>query len=45
MMMVWRDLQALKEFAGENWQEAVIDPDEVHLLKEAHTYHYEMGQI
>jgi heme-degrading monooxygenase HmoA len=41
MTTVWRDLDALKGFAGENWQNAVIDPDEAHLLKETFVHHYE----
>ncbi|MHC4768486.1 MAG: antibiotic biosynthesis monooxygenase, partial [Planctomycetota bacterium] len=28
MITTWRDLDALKGFAGENWTEAVIDPRE-----------------
>jgi quinol monooxygenase YgiN len=40
MVMVWRDLNALKGFSGENWQNAVIHPDEKHLLKETYVYHY-----
>jgi hypothetical protein len=43
MMMVWRDLDALKGFTGENWHQPVIHPDEVHLLKETHLYHYELA--
>jgi hypothetical protein len=42
MVMVWRDLAALKGFAGENWRQAVIHPDEAHLLKETHVHHYEL---
>jgi hypothetical protein len=45
MVMVWRDLEALKGFAGENWREAVIHPDEAHLLKETHVHHYELARI
>ena len=41
MVTVWQDLDALKGFAGENWQNAVIDPDEVDLLTETFVYHYE----
>lgn len=40
MVMVWRDLDALKGFSGESWQQAVIHPDEKHLLKETFVYHY-----
>ena len=40
MVMRWRDLDAVKKFAGENWQTAVIDPEEARLLKETFVYHY-----
>lgn len=38
--MRWRDLEAVKQFAGENWQTAVIDHEEARLLKETFVYHY-----
>ncbi len=41
MVMHWKDLESIKRFAGENWQQARIDPDEAHLLKETYVYHYE----
>jgi heme-degrading monooxygenase HmoA len=44
IVMVWRDLNALKGFTGEGWQEAVIHPDEVHMLKETHVHHYDLAQ-
>ena len=40
MVMVWRDLDALKGFAGEDWRTAVVLPDEAHMLAETHVYHY-----
>jgi heme-degrading monooxygenase HmoA len=40
MTTTWESLDALKGFAGENWQEAVIDPREAPLLQEVHVYHY-----
>ncbi len=40
MTMHWRDLDAIKAFAGEDWQHARILPEEAHLLKETHIYHY-----
>jgi heme-degrading monooxygenase HmoA len=40
MVMVWRDLGALKRFAGDDWERAVIHPEEAHLLKETHVHHY-----
>jgi quinol monooxygenase YgiN len=44
MVMVWRDLDALKGFTGDNWQAAVIHPDEAHLLKETHVHHYGLAK-
>jgi heme-degrading monooxygenase HmoA len=44
MVMVWRDLDALKGFTDENWQAAVIHSDEADLLKETHVYHYDLAQ-
>jgi heme-degrading monooxygenase HmoA len=41
MTTVWSDLESLKEFAGENWADAVIDPAEAHLLRETFVHHYE----
>lgn len=41
MTTVWKDLEALKGFAGENWHEAVIDPDEADLLCETFVHHYQ----
>ena len=43
MIMVWKDVESLKGFAGEQWQEAVIDPDEKDLLMETFVYHYELA--
>ena len=40
MIMHWRDMQAIKQFAGDNWQQAVILPEEAHILKETYVYHY-----
>lgn len=45
MVMAWRDLEALKQFTGEKWREAVIHPDEAHLLKATHVYHYRLAQV
>jgi quinol monooxygenase YgiN len=41
MITVWRDVEALKSFTGEHWQEPVIDPEEVDLLSEVFAHHYE----
>jgi len=38
---VWEDVESIRAFAGEHWQEAVIAPDEEHLLKDTWIGHYE----
>ena len=45
VVTVWRDLESLKGFAGENWQNPVIDPDEVDLLSKTFVHHYESAFI
>ena len=39
---VWEDVDSIQAFAGERWQEAVIAPDEEHLLKDTWIRHYEV---
>ena len=39
---VWEDVDSIRAFAGEGWQEAVITPDEEHLLRDAWIAHYEV---
>ena len=39
---VWEGVESIRAFAGERWQEAVITPDEEHLLKETWIGHYEV---
>jgi heme-degrading monooxygenase HmoA len=39
---VWEDVDAIRAFAGERWQEAVITPDEEHLLKQTWIGHYDV---
>jgi DNA-binding winged helix-turn-helix (wHTH) protein/heme-degrading monooxygenase HmoA len=36
----WRDLDAIRTFAGERWYEAKILPGERDLLRSAHVHHY-----
>jgi heme-degrading monooxygenase HmoA len=38
---VWEDVESIRAFAGERWQETVITPDEEHLLKDTWIGHYE----
>jgi heme-degrading monooxygenase HmoA len=39
---VWEDEASIRAFAGERWQEAVIAPEEEHLLKDTWIGHYEV---
>jgi heme-degrading monooxygenase HmoA len=39
---VWQDVESIRTFAGEHWQEAVIAPEEEHLLRETWIGHYEV---
>jgi heme-degrading monooxygenase HmoA len=41
---VWEDVESIRAFAGERWQEAVIEPEEEHLLKHTWIQHYETLQ-
>jgi heme-degrading monooxygenase HmoA len=38
---VWEDVESIRAFAGERWQEAVIAPDEEHLLEDTWIGHYD----
>ena len=40
MISSWSSIEGLKEFAGDEWTEAVIDAREEHLLASASVYHY-----
>lgn len=40
MISEWESLEALKKFAGDDWNAAVIDPRESHLLVETAVDHY-----
>ena len=39
---VWEDVGSIRAFVGERWQQAVITPDEQHLLKDTCIGHYEV---
>jgi heme-degrading monooxygenase HmoA len=39
---VWEDIESIRAFAGDRWQEAVIEPEEEHLLKDTWIAHYEV---
>ena len=40
---VWEDVESIRAFAGERWQEAVIAPEEEHLQKDTGIGHYEVN--
>ena len=39
---VWEDVESIRAFAGERWQEAVITSEEEHLLEATWIGHYEV---
>jgi heme-degrading monooxygenase HmoA len=39
---VWQDVESIRAFAGEDWEQAVITPDEEHLLQHTWIRHYEL---
>jgi heme-degrading monooxygenase HmoA len=41
MVSLWKDIDSLRVFAGENWEEGVIPKPERPNLKEIHVHHYE----
>ena len=42
MTMLWRDQEAIKAFAGEDWTEARIEEDERHLIASTSLEHFEL---
>jgi heme-degrading monooxygenase HmoA len=38
----WKSVEALADFAGADWQEAVVLPEEEHMLAEVFCDHYEV---
>ena len=45
MVQVWESVDALREFAGDNWREAVIHPDEAPLLAAVAVDHYDLSSM
>lgn len=41
MVTLWRDLDALKGFVGENWKTPVVTADEAQLVEEMAAHHYQ----
>jgi quinol monooxygenase YgiN len=42
MVSVWRDLGAVRTYAGPSWAQPVIYPGEENALAEVHVHHYEL---
>ncbi len=42
MITMWKDLESLKAFTGEQWREAVLAPGEAQMLKSSSVRHYQM---
>ncbi len=42
MTMLWRDLDAIKTFAGKDWKQARIEPSEAHLIQSNSVEHFEL---
>lgn len=42
IVMLWRDLDALTSFVGEDWQAPHVHPDEAGIVKERYLDHYEL---
>lgn len=40
MVMVWRDVESLRAFAGEGWREPHIHPDEAAMVHDRTLHHY-----
>ena len=45
MTTTWSSIEALAGFVGEDWDKAVIDPREAHLLERTAVYHYYEAEI
>lgn len=42
MVSLWEDLDALRAFAGDDWEQAVIPEPQRLSLQEVHVHHYEV---
>lgn len=42
MVSVWRDLGAVRTYAGDDWAQPVIYPGEEDALVEVHVHHYQL---
>jgi heme-degrading monooxygenase HmoA len=42
MTMVWENVEAIKNFSGEDWTRARIEPEEEHLIASTSVAHYDL---
>lgn len=40
MVMLWKDLASVKQFAGDSWQQAVILEEERDLIRDVSVHHF-----
>src|SRR5512135_1260424 len=40
MVTLWKDLESLRAFVGDNWETPVVTPDEAPLVEEMLAHHY-----
>jgi len=45
MVMVWKDVESIRAFAGEDWRQPHILPEEAGLIRERHLSHYDLSQL
>ena len=45
IVSTWSSIEALAGFAGSDWQKAVVDPREAHLIEETYVHHYYEASI
>lgn len=43
MVMVWENVDAIRAFSGEDWQQPHIDPAEAELVRDRRLSHYELA--
>lgn len=42
IVMLWRDLEALRAFVGDDWQTPHVHPDEAGIVRDRYLHHYEL---
>ena len=40
MVTLWKDLESLKKFAGEDWKNPIVTEDEAPLVEKMYAHHY-----